>query len=203
MNTVRKWFVPVCIGLLMLVLMIIGVMSFLGYRMIEGAAIFILFGVLISLVLGKLSFWITGKVQRKFLRMTVGALCALVVFGAVMLMLTFFSFVNNFYIPHQYTLLESESGRQLVVLRQLSQKYSYERCSDRGGEALTYEDLGYQYQIYPVFSKFFYNSKQPAEGELEIGCGSDAVLMHEWNGDSLHMYIDNAEEFDLGELTRH
>ena len=200
MNLVRKWFVPACIGILMLILTFFGVMNFLGYKIIEANATYILFGLLAGLCLGKLAFWVTGKIRRKGWRMFTGLICTLVVSGILLLMLTFFSFVSNFYTAHQYTVLKSESGRELVVMRQLSQLYAYERAADNPNSALQYEDLGYQYQIYPVFSKFFYNSKQCAEGYLEIGCASQATLMHEWSGDSLHMYIRDPEEFDTGEL---
>lgn len=200
MKTLRKSFVPICIGILMLILTIIGVLSFLGYKMIEANATYILFGLLIALCLGKLAFWITGKVQRKGWRLFVGLICTLVLALLMTLMLTFFSFVNQFYTAHQFTVLQSESGRQVVVLRQLSQQYAYERAADSPDSALRYEDLGYQYQIYPVFSKFFYNSKSPAEGSLEIGCTSNATLMHQWEGETLRMYIENPEEFDSGEL---
>lgn len=200
MNVIRKWFVPACIGILMLILTFFGIMSFFGYKVIEANATYILFGLLVTLCLGKLAFWLAGKVRNKNLRMLTGLACGLGAVGIVMLMLTFFSFVSSFYTAHQYTILESESGREVVVLRQLSQKYAYERAADNPNSALQYEDLGYQYQIYPVISKFFYNSKQPAEGSLEIGCASEAILMHEWKGESLHMYIANPEEFDIGEL---
>lgn len=200
---IRKWFIPICIGLLMIVLTVIGFMSFLGYKIIEANAVYILFGLLIGLALGKLAFWITGKIRRKGLRMLIGLVCTLVVSAILMLMLTFFSFVSNFYTPHQYTRLKSESGREVVVLRQLSQQFAYDRAADKPDSELQYEDLGYQYQIYPVFSKFFYNSKQPAEGSLEIGCASEAVLMHQWDGETLHMYIDHPAEFDTGELFFH
>lgn len=198
---IRKNFVFICIGILMLVLTFFGLMSFLGYRLIEMAVTYILFGLLAALVLGKLAFWLAGKVRNKNLRLLTGIACGLGALGIVLLLISFFVFVNNFYTPQQFTVLESESGREVVVLRQFSQKYSYERCDSRGGEIIDYQDLGYQYQIFPVFSKIFYNSKQPGTGELEIGCMSQAVLMHEWNGDALHMYIQNPEEFDIGELT--
>lgn len=200
MNAIRKWFVPACIGILMLILTVIGFMSFLGYRMIEAVATYILFGLLVALILGKLCFWLTGKIRGKSWRLFAGLICTLIVAGIMVLLLTFFSFVSNFYTPHQFTVLKSESGLEVVVLRQVSQKYAIERAADSPNSALQFEDLGYQYQIYPVFSKFFYNSKQPAEGELEIGCASEATLMHEWNGDALHMFIQNPEEFDIGEL---
>jgi len=203
MNAIRKWFVPVCIGILMLILTFFGVMSFFGYKVIEANATYILFGLLIALCLGKLAFWLTAKIHSKSWRLFAGLICTLIVCGIMMLLLTFFSFVSNFYTAHQYTLLKSESGRELVVLRQLSQQYAYERAADNPDSALRYEDLGYQYQIYPVFSKFFYNSNAGAEGRLEIGCSSGATLMHAWEGESLHMYIENAEEFDTGELNFH
>lgn len=203
MNFIRKWFVPGCIGLLMLILTFFGVMNFLGYKLIEANATYILFGLLIALCLGKLAFWLTGKIRSKGWRLFAGLICTLLVCGIMLLMFIFFSFFSNFYTPHQYTRLESESGREVVVMRQLSQQYAYERAADNPNSAIQYEDLGYQYQIYPVFSKFFYNSKQPAVGSLEIGCVSRATLMHAWNGDFLHMYILNPEEFDSGELNFH
>ena len=201
MNQLRKWFVPICIGLLMLILTFIGIMGSLGYKLIEANAAYILFGLLIALCLGKLAFWITGKVQRKSWRLFTGLICTLILAGLMTLLLTFFIFVNQFYTARQFTVLESESGRKVVVMRQISHQYAFDRAADSPKSALQFEDLGYSYQIYPVFSKFFYNSKLPAEGYLEIGCASSATLMHRWEGDSLHMYIENPEEFDLGELT--
>ena len=195
-----RLFLPFCIGILMLSLSAIGIFSLLGYRLIENNITYLLFGLLIALVLGALAVWITRKVKKNGLRILVGSACSLIVAAVILLMFSFFSFVASFYTPQMYTVLSSESGKKLAVMREFSQDYAYERCRARGGETIVYEDLGYSYQIYPVFSKFFYNSKAPAEGSLEIGCESDAVLMHQWEGESLRMYIDNAAEFDLGEL---
>lgn len=195
-----RWFYPACVGALMLVLTAIGVMSFFGYRLIEAAAIYMLFGILIVMLLGGLAIFLTRKVHRKNLRLITGTSLGLALATLAMLLLSFFVFVNNFYTPQQFAMLESESGRKVVVLRQISQKYAYERAAVNANSALQYEDLGYQYQIYPVFSKFFYNSKIAGEGELEIGCTSEAVLMHQWQGDSLRMYIQNPESYDSGEL---
>lgn len=196
------WFLPACILVLMLALTAIGVMGMLGYPLIEFAVVFILFGLLITLCLGALAVWLTRKIRKKGARLLIGTAGALAVSTLALLMIVFFSFVGSFYMPEQYTLLESESGRKVVVMRRISQEHAIERSNARmdGESAIHYDDLGYQYQIYPVFSKFFYNSKQSAEGSLEIGCASQAQLMHSWDGDSLRLYIGNPEEFDSGEL---
>jgi len=199
----RKLFLPICIGVLMLLLSVIGFFDLLGYAFIEGAAVYLLFGLLIALALGGAALWLTRRMKRPGLRILVGTLSTLVVCGAVMLMFFFFTFVNNFYTPKLYTVLESEGGRKVAVMRSLSQEHAAQRMQARGGSELSYEDLGYQYQIYPVFSKFFYNSKAAGEGSLEIGCESDAVLMHRWMGDSLEMYIDQPEAYDSGTLVLH
>ena len=195
-----KLFFPICTGALMVALTVIGIFGLLGYRLIEGVVVYLLFGLLVTLALGGLSLWLVRRIQKNGLRILAGTVLVLAVSAVVLLMFSFFSFVNSFYTYQPFTILESESGREVAVMRIPSQEFADERCSARGGETIAYEDLAYEYRIYPVFSKFFYNSKNPAEGELEIGCGSKAVLMHQWEGDSLRMYIQDPEEFDVGEL---
>ena len=195
-----KWFYPGCLAVLMLVLALIGFMDMLGYKLIEPAVSSVLLGVLVTMALGGGAIWITRKMKKGGLKILVGTACVLLVSAAVLVMFTFFIFYNNFYSTGHYATLRSESGREIAVMRRISQKYAFERAADNPDSSLQMEDLGYDYTIYPVFSKFFYNSKQPGKGELEIGCGSAAQLMHEWDGDSLRMFIRDAEEFDSGEL---
>lgn len=198
-----RLFYPACMGLLMLMLAAVGVMNMLGYRLIEAAAAYILFGLFITMALGGFAIWIVRKIRKNGPRILVGILSAMLVSAMVLGMFVFFSFVGSFYTPQFHEKLQTENGRELVVLKQLSQHYAYDRAKDSPDSALRYEDLGYRYQIYPVFSKFFYNSKSPAEGSLEIGCTSSAGLNYAWEGNVLRVTIENPEEYDVGELIFH
>lgn len=195
-----RLFLPICFGALMLVLTAFGAMDMLGYKLIEGAVQYFLLGVLIVMALVTLGAWLTRKAKKGAARVLTGGICTVVVVLASALMITFFIFVNSFYVPQNYAVLESNDGRKIAVMRSFSQDFAMERCRDRGGDTVNYADLGYKYQIYPVFSKFFYNSKSAGEGTLEIGCSSSAVLKHDWDGGALHLYIENPEKYDSGEL---
>ena len=184
----------------MLLLTGVGVMGTLGYRLIETNVVYFLLGLLVILALGGLALWFARNFSRTNVRMLMGVACAMAVAAIAMVMFVFFSFVNGFYTPQICMRLKSETGREAVVLRQISQRYAYDRAKDSPNSAIQFEDLGYSYQIYPVFSKIFYNSNQKAEGEMEIGCASQASPAYEWNGDTLRLFIENPEPFDTGEL---
>jgi len=107
--------------------------------------------------------------------------------------------------------ITSPSGKDAVVLRSVSSnkeaadaRRADRLAADPASVADEYElsDLAYSYTAYPRFAAFFYNMKKPCEGSVEIGCKSAASFMYDWPEENiLHMYIEDPEAHDFGELT--
>lgn len=197
--------------LLILALTFVGIMGWLGYEPANATAVHGLFVLLVCSALIAGSVALVNRAVQKWTKMVIGSLCGLVVLvvGAGLMML--FSVMMLYAVPVYYTTLTSPSGQEAVVVQRLSQNMDAAQIrrearmasgSEDSDEEYAESDLAYQYLVYPETAKFFYNTKCPAEGYLEIGCRSEAQLMYEWTDDNtLHMYIDNPQDQDFGELT--
>lgn len=199
-----KWFVLGYFVLLILILTIIGIFGQLGYVFIDMGLACGLFGLLLCSALIAGTVWLVKRCYAKAAKILVGSLGVLLTFAAAVVLVIASSMMVNFGLPAHYTTLISESGKAAVVLRQFSTNEELRQLrdveADEEGE-ISFAQLGYAYCAYPRFMRFFYNTKLPAEGDLEIGCSSQAQLMYEWTeGDVLHLFIADAEPGDAGEL---
>ena len=114
----------------------------------------------------------------------------------------------NFGVPAHYTTLVSENGEAAVILRVISGDTELrdlrlaQKAEPVDENTVDFSVLGYSYSAYPRVMHFFYDTQRPAEGKLEIGCASAALLKYEWTEpDKLHLFIGDAEIGDAGELT--
>lgn len=193
---------------LILVLTFVGVMNWLGYKMADMTLQFALFGLLVCSALAAGAIWIVNRLRRGWVKMIVGTLCGLAVMAVAVVMMAAFSMLLFSSVPAHYATLTSPAGGHAVVLRSFSQnqesadaRAAIRRAADPESDPADYvlDDLAYEYAAYPRVLRFFYNSKRPAEGAVEIGCASEAELVYEWQDETLHLYIENPQEYDQGE----
>lgn len=194
-------------ALLVLVLTFVGVMKWLGYALIDVSMEFALFGLLLVSALIAGTAGLTRRFSSRGARIATGSICTLVILALSLLLLSMSNFLMATQMPMQYTVLTAPDGRAAVVLRQLSasQERMEARFAARGekmnANQVSIEDFGYRYTAHPRVARFFYNEKCVPEGELEIGCASEAQLMYEWTReDELRLYVENAAAGDGGEL---
>lgn len=199
-----KWFVLGYFVLLILILTVIGILWQLGYMFIDMGLACGLFGLLLCSALVAGTVWLVKRVYAKAAKIFVGSLGVLLTFAAALALVMLSSLLLNFGIPAHYTTLVSDDGAAAVVLREFSANEELRQLRNvtpQSDEEINFEQLGYAYSAYPRVMRFFYNTRQPAAGALEIGCYSQAQLMYEWlDGDELHLYIADAEPGDAGEL---
>lgn len=197
-------------ALLILLLTVIGVMDWCGYKMLDMTLEFAFFTLLICSALIALVVWILRRVLRSWVKVVIGSVAGLIILALAMGIMSMMSMMLLYNIPMHYTTLTSPNGKTAVVLRLFSRDMdaANARAAERkaaegqaGGEDYVLGDLAYEYTAYPRAAKFFYNSRKPSRGSVEIGCSSTGQLMYEWEEDVLHMYIENPEEYDRGELT--
>ena len=203
-----RWFVLGYFVLLILILSFIGICGQLGYVFINMELACALFGLLLCSALIAGTIWLARRMQARVARIIVGSIGALLTLAAAVALLMLTTLMLNFGMPSHYTTLVSGNGRAAVIVRQISTDAALRdlrtaaRAAETGAEELALSDLGYSYAAYPRVMRFFYNAKQPAEGRLEIGCTSQALLKYEWtDADTLHLFIGDAEVGDVGELT--
>ena len=203
-----KWFVLGYFVLLILILTLIGVFGQLGYAFIDMRLACGLFGLLICSALVAGTVWLVKRFDSKAAKILAGCVGVLLTFAAAVVLVIVCSLMLNFGVPAHYTTLVSEDGDAAVVLRmisgdaQLRELRVAEYGTTQDENTLDFSVLGYSYSAYPRVMCFFYDTKRPAEGGLEIGCASDALLKYEWtDANTLHLYIDGAQVGDEGELT--
>ena len=198
-------------ALLVLLLTAIGAMNWLGYKMADISIQFVLLGLLACPALIAGAVWLVRRISNVALKLLVGTVSGLLAIAVAGILLLVYSMSMFSSMPVFYTNLESPGGKGAVVLRSVSndKEAADARRADRlagdpSSAAEEYElaDLAYSYTAYPRAAVFFYNMKKPCEGSVEIGCRSEAKLMFDWpDEDTLHMYIENPEPHDFGELT--
>lgn len=205
-----KRFFLVYFALLILVLTFVGVMGWLGYEVVDASIVHVLFGLLLCSAVIAGGVFLSGRIMRGWLKVLVASGCTLLVLALCMVMMFLYSIMMFYSVPVHYTTLTSPAGADAVVLRRFSRDMEMAQlrrdvriANDEAVNPDEYEfsDLGYEYLVYPEKLGFFYNTKAEAEGRLEISCLSDAQLMYEWTDDNtLHLYIENPETWDSGEL---
>ena len=203
-----KTFFFIYFTLLVLVLTFVGVMSWLGYEMIDASIKFVLFGLLMgSAMIGGI-WWIVQRIWRKWLKVVVGTGLTALALVLFLLMYLTLSFLLIGATPLPYAKLGSPSGQNVVILRKLSNDAAMaaERMTAAGRDASqgpqAEQDTGYRYMAYPAVMNFFYNTKANAQGNLEIGFASAAELKYEWTDENtLQMSIENPQAGDGGEFT--
>lgn len=206
-----KLFFIAYFALLVLVLTFVGFMNWMGYKMIDISIQFALLALLLCSALIAGGVFLVKRVSSRGVKVLLSAVCGVlvVVIAGVLMMagsMTMFSGM-----PVHYTTLTSPQGRDAVVLRSVSMNKAaadarrVERlAADPSSSAEEYEfsDLGYVYTAHPRIAVFFYDADAACEGSVEIGCSSEAQLMYDWSDDhTLHMYVENPEAQDGGELT--
>ena len=203
-----KWFVLGYFLLLILILTVIGVFGQLGYAFIDMGLACALFGLLVCSALIAGTVWLVKRFCSRAARILAGCIGALLTIAAGVALLMICSLMLNFGVPAHYTTLISGNGEAAVILRGFSTDATLRdlrmetRADSHAESAVDFSVLGYSYSAYPRFMRFFYNTKRPADGRLEIGCASQALLKYEWtDADTLHLFIENAEIGDEGELT--
>ena len=203
-----KWFVLGYFVLLILILTVIGVFGQLGYAFIDMGLACALFGLLICSALVAGTVWLVKRFYSKAAKILAGSIGVLLTFAAAVALAMVCSMMLNFGVPAHYTTLVSENGEAAVLLRMISSdEHLRDLRLEEAGRTLDensvdFTVLGYSYSAYPRVMRFFYDTQRPAEGSLEIGCASDALLKYEWtDAETLHLYIDGAEVGDEGEMT--
>lgn len=198
MSGVKKFFY-IYFAALILVLTGVGVMGWLGYRLLKESAVFLLFGVLICSALVALTVVLCKRIDRKWLRRLVATLGSALTIVVAVVLLVFFTIMSEFAVPAYYNSFESPGGRVAVVLREYSANEEL-----RAQRPLLNDDgsdfLGLTYAAYPRVAGIFYDSRCPGEGALEIGLHSSAQLMYEWTDENtLHLFIRDPQPGDAGE----
>jgi len=196
-------------ALLILLLTFVGIMDWCGYKMMDMTMEFAFFTLLICSALAALAVWIVRRVMRSWMKVVIGSLSGLVILALAMGIMSMMSMMLLYNIPMHYTSLTSPGGQTAVVLRLFSRdmeaadaRAAARRLEDpESSDEYVLTDLAYEYTAYPRVAKFFYDSRNPGEGSVEIGCGSEGQLMYDWKDENtLHMYIENPESYDKGEL---
>ncbi len=203
-----KWFVLGYFVLLILILTAIGVFGQMGYAFIDMGLACGLFGLLVCSALVAGTVWLVKRFDSKAAKILAGCVGVLLTFAAAVILVMVCSLMLNFGVPAHYTTLVSESGEAAVVLRTVSSDAELrdlraaQKSEPIDENTVDFSVLGYSYSAYPRFLRFFYDTRRPAEGKLEIGCASAALLKYEWTEpDALHLFIGDAEIGDVGELT--
>ena len=194
-----KYFFYAYFGVLILGLTGIGVMNWLGYKLMEEALVYLIFGILVVSALAALAVFICRRIHIKWLKVLGVGVSGVVILAAAGFMLMFFTLLGEFSVPKYYNSFTSPSGKTAVVLRTYSTNEEL-----RAQRPLVNDDgtdfLGLNYTAYPKAALFFYDSKRPGEGTVEIGFHSEAQLMYEWtDDDTLRLFIDNPQPGDAGE----
>ena len=203
-----KWFVLGYFVLLILILTAIGIFGQLGYAFIDMNLACGLFGLLICSALIAGTVWLVKRFYSKAAKILVGCVGVLLTFAAAVVLVMVCSLMLNFGVPAHYTTLVSENGEAAVILRVISSDAELrdlrvaQKAEPVDENTVDFSVLGYSYSAYPRVMRFFYDTQRPAEGKLEIGCASAALLKYEWTEpDALHLFIGDAEIGDVGELT--
>lgn len=205
-----KWFFIGYFTLLVLLLTFIGIMDWFGYKMLDMTLEFAFFTLLICSAMVAFTVWVVRRVLRSWIKAVIGSIAGIITLALAMGIMSMMSMMMLYNIPMHYTTLISPDGKEVVVLRLFSRnmddadaRAKMRRAADPESDAEEYvlEDLAYAYTAYPKIAAFFYDSRQPSQGSVEIGCNSEAQLMYEWmDGDTLRMYIEAPEAYDHGDL---
>lgn len=196
-------------ALLILLLTFVGIMDWCGYKMMDMTLEFAFFTLLICSALVALAVWIVRRVMRSWMKVVIGSVAGFIILALAMGIMGMMSMMLLYNIPMHYTTLTSPGGQTAVVLRLFSRdmeaadaRAAARRSADPDAdEEYVLTDLAYEYTAYPRVAKFFYDSRNPGEGSVEIGCGSEAQLMYDWmDENTLHMYIESPDTYDKGEL---
>ncbi|MBQ8507521.1 MAG: hypothetical protein IJ466_08855 [Clostridia bacterium] len=194
-----KKFLIVYFTALILALTGIGIMGWLGYRLLEEGMVFLLFGMLVISALIALAVFVCRKVLNKVLKVAAVGVSGVICLAVGLGMLVVFTIMTEFSVPSYYNSFTAPSGKVAVVLREYSTNEEL-----RAQRPLLNDDgsdfLGLVYKAYPRVAGIFYDSERPGEGELEIGVHSSAQLMYEWTDENtLHLFIENPQAGDTGE----
>ena len=197
-------------ALLVLLLTFVGAMDWFGYKMLDMTLEFALFTLLVCSALIALVVWLMRRVMRSWVKVVIGSVAGFAILALAMGIMWMMSMMLLYNIPMHYTTIESSNGGSAAVMRLFSRdmdaanaRAEERRAGDPEADPQEYvlADLAYEYTAYPKAALFFYNSRKPSQGTVEIGSDSRGQLMYEWTDENtLHMYIDNPEPYDRGEL---
>ena len=205
-----KLFFVIYFAALMLVLTFVGVMGFLGYEMIDSSIKFVLFGLLAGSAMIGGAWWLVKRIMRRWLKVLVGVGVTALVLAVFLGLYLALSFMLISVTPLPYAYIGSPSGKNTVILRQLSTDAQMLEARmqaaglDSADGPRTEDDLGYRYTAYPTVMNFFYNKKADSQGAVEIGMASEATLRYDWiDDDTLRMSVENPRPGDGGECVLH
>ena len=196
--------------LLILLLTFVGIMDRCGYKMLDITLEFAFFTLLSCSALIALTVWIVRRIMRSWVKVIIASLAGIIILTVAMGIMGMMSVMLLYNIPMHYTTLTSSAGQTAVVMRLFSRdmETADARANERRlanpetSDEYVLTDLAYEYKAYPRVAKFFYDSRHPGEGSVEIGCGSEGQLMYEWADEiTLRMYIENPDKYDKGEIT--
>ena len=198
-------------ALLIVVLTFIGIMNQLGFCMINSSLEYTLLTMLICSAIILVTCLLVRRMTSRVLKWVFGILGSILTFGAGLVLLNFFMFLQIYNTPALFTYLQSPAGETAVVLRginmqedQVRARAELRRANDPESsmDEFVFEDFGYSYSAYPRKFRYFYDTNADVSGEIVIGCDSSAVLMNEWlDDDTLHLFIQDPEAYDSGEWT--
>ncbi len=201
-----KLFIIGYFALLILLLTFMGIMDWFGYKMLDMTMEFAFFTLLICSALIALAVWILKRVMRSWVKVVIGSVAGLIILALAMGIMSLMSMMLLYNIPMHYTTLAAPNGNEVAVLRLFSRdmdaanaRAQVRRAENPESDAEEYvlDDLAYVYTAYPKVAGFFYDSKLPSQGNVEIGCSSEAQLMYDWvDENTLRMYIENPESYD-------
>ncbi len=205
-----KHFILLVFAVLIVLLTFIGIMNWRGYALVNMSTQYLLFGILLvgALVAGLAA--LAKRIMNRIIKGIIIALGGIIIVGAATVLLALCTFILNVNTPLPHTTLTSPEGKNVVVMREwgsdpdlmdLRAEARWANDPDAEEGEFTEKDLGYSYFAAPKALGMFYNKEVRSEGTLEIGVTSAAQLMYRWEGETLTMYIENAEPGDAGEIT--
>lgn len=210
---------------LTVVLAALCVLDRVGYSLIKTNLVMLGSGLLLLCMIVWGLVALIRKIRKNAVRIAVGTIAFMVLFMLASVALTLVSYFSEMWLPSKYSVLTSESGKSVVVMKLLdtgiydgddgaaaAQRMMERReyiLSQPDAEPLEDDEMpsgayGYVYRAYPRVLGVFYKAKADCEGAIFRGMESESTMRYEWLEDgSLHLYLENAEVGDSGEIVLH
>ena len=174
--------------------------------------------VLIVMMMVWLGVSLFRKVQKKPIKYLVTGVITFVTLLVAMYMTSFILQYGQILFYHSYATISNSAGKTAIVLRKVDvgaddldatvarMDTRKEAIEEETGEVLGEDEYpdgayGYEYVVRKsfLFGLFYIDSN--SEGEIYLGCESEASIMYEWSEDGvLRVYLEDAEPGDEGEI---
>ena len=105
-----KLFIIGYFALLILLLTFIGIMDWMGFKMLDMTLEFAFFTLLICSALTALTVWIVQRIMRSWIKVVVGSLAGIIILALAMGIMSMMSMMMLYNIPMHHTTLTSPSG---------------------------------------------------------------------------------------------